>query len=100
MIPIKNLEKTCDSCPSQWEFTTFENRPVYVRYRWGFLSISIGKPNIHESSYSDETSALLYGGYLSDDMYDGHLEWETVLNILKKITKKEIYRKLKQRKIK
>lgn len=35
MIEINNLKQTCAACPAQWEFTTFEDRPVYVRYRWG-----------------------------------------------------------------
>jgi hypothetical protein len=36
MIEINELKQTCWGCPSQWEFYTFDNRPVYVRYRWGF----------------------------------------------------------------
>ena len=42
MITIEKLTKTCDACPSQWEGVTDAGKAVYVRYRWGYLSISIG----------------------------------------------------------
>lgn len=41
---ITNLVKTCDACPAQWEAATVDNRPVYVRYRWGTLWLYIGNP--------------------------------------------------------
>ena len=44
-ITIIQLKKTCDACPAQWEGRTSKNKPVYIRYRWDNLSISIGKPN-------------------------------------------------------
>jgi hypothetical protein len=45
MIKIKEITKTCGACPAQWEGTTIENEPVYIRYRWGYLSIRIGPKN-------------------------------------------------------
>ena len=42
MITVAKVMKTCDACPSQWEGTTDAGKVVYVRYRWGYLSISIG----------------------------------------------------------
>ena len=41
---IKEFVKTCSAYPLQFEFRTFEDRPVYVRYRWSLLIISIGRP--------------------------------------------------------
>ena len=50
MIKIKEIRKTCIGCPAQWEGITTENKSVYVRYRWGNLSIDIGgKDFIHKS---------------------------------------------------
>ncbi len=50
------LIQTCSACPSQWEGRVVEGmgdeldgdmdvagRPVYIRYRWGFLSVRLGK---------------------------------------------------------
>ena len=42
MITVAKITRTCDACPSQWEGTTDADKAVYVRYRWGSLSISIG----------------------------------------------------------
>ena len=42
-MKVENLEQTCEACPSQWEFTTDNGRPVYVRYRWGFLTVYINE---------------------------------------------------------
>ena len=43
-MEIKGLIQTCSGFPAQWEFRTFEDRPVYVRYRDGDFSIQIGEP--------------------------------------------------------
>lgn len=42
-IRLSDLTKTCDSCPAQWEGVAVDGRPVYVRYRWGGLTISIAE---------------------------------------------------------
>jgi hypothetical protein len=36
---IIKLQKTSESCPTQWEFITEDNRKVYLRYRFGQLNI-------------------------------------------------------------
>lgn len=43
MVKVVEIKKTCDALPAQWEGTDEEGRPVYVRYRWGFLWIGVGK---------------------------------------------------------
>jgi hypothetical protein len=83
-IPINNLKQTCEVCPSQWEFTTFENRPVYVRYRWGFLSVCIG----------DIDGDIFVGGYCIvgkqlGDKLDGFITWEEVEKHIKEVTLKD-----------
>ncbi len=44
MIVVKEIEQTCEACPSQWEGTTDDDRCIYFRYRWGFLSVRISSP--------------------------------------------------------
>jgi len=44
MIEVKSVAQTCSACPAQWEGETSDARPIYVRYRWGYLSVSIGEP--------------------------------------------------------
>jgi hypothetical protein len=41
---IKELARTCYACPSQWEGRLADDRPLYIRYRWGQLSVHIGPP--------------------------------------------------------
>lgn len=68
MTTVQNLERTCYACPSQWEGTTMENEPVYVRYRWGHLTVQIGSPGeigaysspvVFQRNYGDELDGVL-----------------------------------------
>lgn len=43
MFKVVEIKNTCDACPAQWEGIDAEGRPVYVRYRWGYLAISLGE---------------------------------------------------------
>jgi hypothetical protein len=42
MVKVTEIKQTCSFCPSQWEGQTNDGQVVYVRYRWGFLSIRVG----------------------------------------------------------
>lgn len=88
MIEINELVQTCMACPSQWEFYTFDNRPVYVRYRWGFLSVSVGKKY---GTFTDAImdGAIIIGKEIGNSM-DGYIKWEQVKEELDKLTKKEV----------
>lgn len=41
-ITIKSIVRTCAASPSQWEGFTVDDRPIYIRYRWGELSVRLG----------------------------------------------------------
>ena len=87
MIEVKNLEQTCDACPSQWEFRTFENRPVYVRYRWGNLTVSVGPSN--GDVYDAVGGIDIVAESLGDPM-DGFIEWAQVEEYLYKLNQDEL----------
>jgi hypothetical protein len=87
MIKINELVQTCGGCPSQWEFYTFDNRPVYVRYRWGFLSVSIGK---QDGTVMDAVRGVAFIGEDLGGNLDGVIEWEQVKEHLDKLTKEEV----------
>ena len=70
MIKIKEITNTCQACPSQWEGTSTDNRSVYIRYRWGHLSICF-RPN------GEEILDLDYG-----DNWNGFITY----SILKELT--------------
>ena len=93
MILINDLKQTCSACPSQWEFTTFENRPVYVRYRWGYLRISIGESN---GPIEDAVIGVcIFGDQIGHGM-DGTISWKEVENQLSKLTKNKIFSIIKR----
>lgn len=41
-IFVKSITMTCGACPSQWSGKTTTGRTVYIRYRYGHLSVSVG----------------------------------------------------------
>ena len=40
---VTSLKKTCTACPSQWDGTLDDGRVLYARYRWGELSVGLGR---------------------------------------------------------
>lgn len=75
-MKLKGLIQTCDACPSQWDArTTGDDRPVYIRYRHGRLSVRVGPPG------GDTDSALswieIYHEYIGGEL-DGSIEWKEV----------------------
>ena len=71
VIAVKALIRTCSSCPSQWEGETRDGRYLYVRYRWGTLSIGIGTSKAESIDCSGNLFEKQLGDYL-----DGSLELE------------------------
>jgi len=42
-VIVKACEQTCRWVPSQWEGVTTDHRPIYARYRHGYLSVRVGR---------------------------------------------------------
>jgi len=40
---VKTYYMTCSACPSQWEGTLEGGGHLYIRYRWGGISLYVGK---------------------------------------------------------
>src|SRR5574343_1611345 len=77
----EKLIQTTESCPSQWEGVTANGYYVYVRYRFGQLSIEIA--NDKEAWFENSSSFLLGGDSYFD--FDGTLLNEELLEILEKL---------------
>lgn len=79
-IVVTVLARTGLSSPSQWEGETSDGRYLYVRYRWGFLSIGIG----HSRADSIEHSGNLFEEQLGHGL-DGSLELEELRQATKEL---------------
>ncbi|MBA7541336.1 hypothetical protein ES705_33647 [subsurface metagenome] len=67
------LRQTCGGFPSQWEGWTDKHEPVYIRYRWGHLTVAVGEV--------DQEIKEMYGenNFLSEDIdseFDGVLSFK------------------------
>ena len=58
-MKFKTLVKTCSACPSQWEGQLEDGRYVYIRFRWGHLSVRASAESIDEAVTGGEE---LYSG--------------------------------------
>lgn len=67
------LRQTCSGSPSQWEGWTDKLEPVYIRYRWGHLTVTIGEVGQEIKEMYGENN------FLSEDIdskFDGVLSFE------------------------
>jgi hypothetical protein len=80
MMEIKDIVQTCEACPSQWEAKTQDGRGVYIRYRFGGLSIYVSdKPNQHGLN-----GKCVYSKSLGDE-YDGVISLGKILPIINRL---------------
>lgn len=84
-MKITDLVQTCGACPSQWEFTTDGDRNVYVRYRWGYLSVQVSR-EAHGDAVGHGPE--IFSEQIGDD-FDGFLEWEEVESRIKDLDVEE-----------
>ena len=72
-ITVRVVQQTCRWCPSQWEGITVDSRPIYARYRHGYLSVAIGRRG---SSIDDAVTKgkRIIGEVIGDDL-DGVLSY-------------------------
>ena len=50
---------TCEACPSQWEGITDDGQEVYIRYRWGHLSVRVNGAEIFSRQIGDGFDGVL-----------------------------------------
>ena len=82
---IKELKQTCFACPSQWEIKLVDGRMVYVRYRWGYLSIRIS-PNVTDDIFDAVRGKEILGVQLGSGL-DGEITEEDMMMYLTKALK-------------
>lgn len=65
---VKEIKKTCEACPSQWDGRSVDGERVYIRYRWGYLAVYLG----------EEFEKQIFGAQLGGDWH-GVLETTTMM---------------------
>lgn len=71
---LKSLDQTCSACPSQWEGRTTDDQYVYVRFRWGGLSVSVDP--VEDRVYVD---GMFRAHARVSDCLDGYMTTEQML---------------------
>jgi len=68
-VKVIELRNTCVACPAQWEGRTEDGKWVYVRYRWGWLSVCVGEgKDVSAAIRGDEVFGKDCGAALDGDM--------------------------------
>jgi len=83
MIVVKKIEQTCFACPSQREGYTDDDQCIYIRFRWGFLSVRIGSPG-DKSDFAGVRGKEILRKQLGDS-YLGFLEYEDLVKAASEI---------------
>jgi hypothetical protein len=68
-MKIVSLRQTCQSHPAQWSAQVEDGRWLYIRYRWGILSMSWATPNADNPTVLDRIATIVHS-----DGYDGEME--------------------------
>lgn len=92
-MEVTGLVQTCPASPSQWEGYC-DDRPVYIRYRFGNLTVSVGEvgdriPDADEDPNFGRISTAVGGICVLDvsygDDYDGVMEEGMMLSFVQMI---------------
>jgi hypothetical protein len=59
-VEVYDLRRTCVACPSQWEGRIGDHGSIYIRYRWGNLTV--------RTSETDGNAAAASSCFLEDDI--------------------------------
>ena len=58
-IKINRLEMTCGACPSQWDAYTNSGDYIYIRYRFGSLTVSYNNKQIFQKNIGDSLDGCM-----------------------------------------
>jgi hypothetical protein len=71
LVHMARIQQTCEACPSQWEGATQDERYVYIRYRWGRLSVSVDGETVYCQDIGDALDGTLSWGEMMQ--YTSHV---------------------------
>jgi hypothetical protein len=71
---VIKLTRTSDACPTQWDAVTDDGSVLYLRYRWGWLTVEKKQPGGRFAQVFSKS----YGGGL-----DGSMTFEQLQELTK-----------------
>lgn len=80
MITVTKLTKTCGACPAQWEGKTVDGAFVYVRYRYGRLTVSLSRESMADAVVATPSFLVSHG-----DRLNGWMEEDTLRRLVPEI---------------
>lgn len=81
-MKLIKLECTCEACPTQYDGKLDDGRMIYVRYRWGYLSIRISKDETDDIFHAVRGEEI-YGICIGNGL-DGWMEYSDIIDHLEK----------------
>lgn len=89
-IRLVKLEQTCYGCPSQWEGRTDNDEPIYIRYRYGYLSVDLGPKggDINSAVSGKEVFGKQIGEDLDGDLSEKNMLKQSNISFVRKERKK------------
>ena len=88
VLVVDQLEKTGSACPSQWEAKLDDGRMLYIRYRWGRLTVEVSRlptddifDAVGANLILDKRFGGAYDGTLSTDEMKSHCSRVLQFNI-------------------
>lgn len=79
---VKSCEQTCSACPSEWDIFTTDDQYIYVRYRWGGLTLTFDFDGPNEKIIYAENIGGGFDGCMSTEELKQHtkdiLDWSLV----------------------
>jgi hypothetical protein len=82
-VQVIEVKRTCFACPSQWEGKTKDGQVVYARYRFGELTVGMGKD-------LDDAVSKSSGALLVDVEVGGEFDGDMTFAVLKNLTAEKI----------
>lgn len=79
-MKVIKLTKTCEACPSQWEGTLEDGRMIYIRYRWGYLSVRISEDKTEDIGDAVALGDEIFGKQINERPL-GFMDYEELVKL-------------------
>ena len=77
MFKIRHITQTSYGCPSQWEGVTTQGERVYIRYRYGHLSVDLDGEQVYSRIVGTSQDGVISLGRVRDLVGFSDRDWET-----------------------